>query len=80
MMDNHDPELHKMTDAFENVTRQLAAANERANTYLAEMVRLQERGGGFDRAREAWKRVHVLAREAEWTILDAYFATGEKEG
>jgi hypothetical protein len=65
---------------------QLAAANERANTGLGEMVRLQERCDGFEVAREAWQGLSPLlivlssVSVAPVIILDAYFATGEKEG
>lgn len=36
-MDNHDPELRKMGEAFEEVSRQLAAANERAEKLEAAL-------------------------------------------
>lgn len=47
-MDNHDPELRKMGEAFEEVSRQLAAANERARRLEAQMVELREGWPSFE--------------------------------
>jgi hypothetical protein len=69
---------------FGCLKRQLAAANERANTYLGEMVRLQERidtaaeseakreAETFEMAREAWEvRSHSAKSDSIPCIADA---------
>ena len=83
-MENHDAELRKMGEAFEEVSRQLAAANERAGRLEADNISLRagilghSEYGDYQRARDAWRVRRVGAGSAVQVssacdALDAYF-------